>query len=145
MTRLALIKEINFNKLYYEKIDTFWVVILNGQDATTDSLRMLDNGWIQWLNGERIDDTSVNAHLCKLVSGRQSLVKSNSSTDKQDVVGSTLADNLGLSDLERLVVVINNGGVGTRCSDETNALGVGGQLDSSLGTDSVRRVENSGS
>jgi len=126
-------------------VRTFWVVVLDGDNAATTGLGVLDHGsLVQGLDGEGIQDSGLNSDLGQLIRSLESLVEGHTSTDEQDLVLGGLPDHVGLPDLELVLVLVEHGRVGTGSPDEANPGRVGGQENCVLSAHGVTGVEDRG-
>lgn len=119
------------------------VVILDGEDLAANLRGVLQDCFvIEGLDGEGVDDAHVNARLGEDVSRFQTLVQRDAGADEEGTVAVARAHHLGLADGQRLVVLVDDRGVGPARANEAHALGVGGELDGAFRRHRVRRVED---
>ncbi len=114
------------------------IVVFHYEDPAAALLRVLDDGLgVDGLNGERVHDTDVSAAGGELVIGNHGLIEGDPGGDDEHLVLVGLLQDLGLANLEGLVVIVDDGRGGPADTNVADSLGVGSQLDGSLGGDSI--------
>ena len=97
---------------------------------------------IEGLDGEGVHHPHLHPGGGQGVSGLDGLEQGDAGADDEHLVALRLPHDLGLADLELLVVAVGDGDLGPASPDEGDAAGVGGQLDGALHGHGVRGVED---
>lgn len=118
-------------------------MIFDCQDTAADTLSLSNQGLtINWLNREDVYDSNMHTFLGQLLVGFQSLGARHASGNNDDLIVRRLLDNFGLSNLELLVVLVDNGQCRTSGSNKSNSLSVRYQFSGIFRRDSIRRIQN---
>lgn len=124
----------------------FGIVILNCQYATLATGGLLDQKFsINGLDGERIQDGSLDSGFHQDVRGFKTLMKGDTSTNNKQIIFVVASDDVSFSNFESKFVVVENGGVGTGSSDEADAFGLGSDFNSAFTANGVTGIENGAS
>lgn len=124
----------------------FWGVFFNNEELVVGGLSGFAEGLdIDWLDGEEIDDSDTDVLASEGLGSVQGFDDGDTGRGNGDDILVRLEEDLSLSDLELLVVGVEELRVGSGGSDVGASLVVGSQFNSSFTGNGIRWVEADGS